>query len=321
LRFLPLVVGGLLLLLAVTWHRELVSGAQVEPPEYCSGGIQAGSESRAEPEIEIIPRRMTAAIVDDRPPARYWKAEPALSQLAKAVPSRSAQALREQLPQVATPVKPDASRSRQSADSTESAELIRPSPTVERPEPLVLHRSRRGGSSGPGSPRGDIAVPLVLGPADRVPEGVPRDLEEVIPGLGEPLPQEIPATAPVVEKPPLVVRKETPFGDPKFTVPAATAPMTTSSSVPAASAGAPVQMPAAADLIHSAPVVDGSMATSSVPQWPAESAAGSGSIQLPANTTVQQPAVQPPPWPGSNAAVPAGTAGIPGTAGYAGVPA
>ncbi|MFM8728626.1 MAG: hypothetical protein ACKON9_26305, partial [Planctomycetaceae bacterium] len=52
LRFAPLAVGGLLLLVAVTWHREFVSGAQVEPPEYRSGGNQAGSESGSEPEIE-----------------------------------------------------------------------------------------------------------------------------------------------------------------------------------------------------------------------------------------------------------------------------
>jgi len=322
LRFAPLAVGGLLLLVAVTWHREFVSGAQVEPPEYRSGGIQAGSESGSEPEIEIIPRRMTAPIVDNRPPVRYRKAEPPLSQPARAVPSRSAQALRDQLPEAAASVKPDVPRRRQSADSDESAEqLVRPSPTVERAEPLVLHRTRRGGSSGPGSPHGDIAVPLILGPEDRVPEGVPGDLEEVMPGSDEPLPQEIPATAPVVEKPPLVVREEMPFWDPKFAVPAAPAPMTTSSSVPAAPAGASVQMPAAADLIHSAPVVDGGTATSSVPQWPAGSAAGAGAVQFPENTSVQQPAVQPPQWPGSSTAVPAGTTGMPGTAGYAGVPA
>ncbi|MFM8723728.1 MAG: hypothetical protein ACKON9_01230, partial [Planctomycetaceae bacterium] len=99
-----------------------------------------------------------------------------------------------------------------------------------------------------------------------------------MPGSDEPLPLEIPATAPVVEKPPLVVREEMPCWDPNFAVPAAPAPMTTSSPVPAAPAGASVQMPAAADLIHSAPVVDGGTATSSVPQWPAGSAAGAGAV-------------------------------------------
>ncbi|MFM7921000.1 MAG: hypothetical protein ACKPJJ_12300, partial [Planctomycetaceae bacterium] len=81
-----------------------------------------------------------------------------------------------------------------------------------------------------------------------------------------------------------------------------------------------MQMPAAADLIHSAPVVDGGTATSSVPQWPAGSAAGAGAVQFPENTSVQQPAVQPPQWPGSSTAGSAGTTGIPGTAGYSGWP-
>lgn len=321
LRFAPLVVVGLLLLLAVTWERELVSGAQAEPPEYRSGNIHSGEQSVAEPEIEIIPRRMTAPVVDNRPPVRYRKAEPPLAPPAKAVPSRAAPALREQLPEASAPAQPEAPLRRRTADSEESAEqLVRPSPATERAEPLVLHRSRRGRSSGPGSPHGDIAVPLILGPEDRVPEGVPGDLEEVLPGSDDPLPQETPAAAPVAEKPPLVVREEMPFWDPKFAVPAAPAPLTTGSSVPAVTADVPVQMPPAAETIHSAPVVNDAAASPGPPQWQAGAGAGGGLIQFPESAAVQQPAVQPPQWPGTNTVGPAGTASIPNAAANAGMP-
>ena len=50
-RFAQCTAGSVLLLVVVAWQRTLVSGAQVEPPEYRTQATSAEPREVAEPEI------------------------------------------------------------------------------------------------------------------------------------------------------------------------------------------------------------------------------------------------------------------------------
>lgn len=190
-------------------------------------------------------------------------------------------------------------------------------PVAERAEPLMLHGGRRRASvSGPGAKHGEIAVPLILGPEDRVPHGVPQDLEEVLPSADEPMPEEPPASAPIAEKPPLVVREEMPFWDPKFAIPAAPSPLLpeSGSRVPVAEIAVPA--PDSAAVIHSTPLAAGGAETA----VPPERRSAAGNMQIPGAAAVAQPMLLPPQWPGTNSAGVVGPAGAPAAESSGGMP-
>lgn len=316
-RFARCTVAGVLLLAVVAWERTLVSGAQVEPPEYRPPAVSVEPRGVAEPEMEIIPRRMMAPDADRRSPQRYRKAEPPLEPPATASPSRNAPSLREQLPNTEAPSQPEPPRRRRSVGDDETAEkLVRPAPVDERAEPLMLHgRRSRAAGSGPGAEHGEIAVPLILGPEDRVPHGVPQDLEEVVPPADEQQ-QDIPAGAPVADKPPLVVREEMPFWDPKFAIPASPAPVLPESSLQLPGTDAVAQGMAAGSVIHSTPLAPGGVGATATPGRPSPA----GSVLMPGATPVTQPTLQPPQWPGTGTPGMAGPADMSGTAGGVGWP-
>lgn len=317
-RFAQCTAGSVLLLVVVAWQRTLVSGAQVEPPDYRAQATIAESREVAEPEMEIIPRRLLAPDADNRPPVNYRKAEPPLSPPATAFPSRKAPSLREQLPDTDVPSQPESPRRRRVVDRDETAEkLVRPAPVAERAEPLMLHGGRRRASvSGPGAKHGEIAVPLILGPEDKVPHAVPQDLEEVLPSADEPMQEEPPASAPIAEKPPLVVREEMPFWDPKFAIPAAPSPLLpeSGSRVPVAEIAVPA--PDSAAVIHSTPLAAGGAETA----VPPERRSAAGNMQIPGAAAVTQPMLLPPQWPGTNSAGVVGPAGAPVAESSGGMP-
>jgi len=317
-RFAQCTVGGVLLLGAIAWQRTLVSGAQVEPPEYRPQTTTVEPREVAESEMEIIPRRLMAPDADGRPPVRYRKAEPPFAPPATAFPVRKSPSHREQLPDADAPPQPEPPRRRRPAGSDETAEkLVRPAPIQERAEPLMLHGGRRRAAvSGPGTAHGEIAVPLILGPEDRVPDGVPQDLEEVMPPADDPVQEEFPASAPVAEKPPLVVREQMPFWDPQFAIPAAPAPLLPESGLKLPAADIAVPAPPSAAVIHSTPLAAAGVDAKATP----ERQSTAGTLLSPGAAPVAQPMLQPPQWPGTNAAGMIGAAGTPGSVGSGGMP-
>ena len=277
-RVAQFAAGSLLLLLAAAWGTTRAGATQeVDPPQYRPHATTVQQRSFVEPEIEIIPRRMQAPDADVRSVVRYPRVEPPHESPQRSAPApvRIAAPERQTLRDGAAATA-ESEFARRNTGSTETAEkLVRPAPAGERAEPLVLHGNRRRSSTnGPAAPHGEIAVPLILGPADRVPAGSDEDAEQDFPELHEQKPATVPSDAP--ERLPFEIPSESPIEAPVSEKP----PLVVGGDIPARSSG--MMIPSQTAEVGSQPVADPGVIRSTpvpgtiAPQLPYQQPAAAG---------------------------------------------
>ena len=320
-RVAQFAAGSLLLLLAAAWGTTRAGATQeVDPPQYRPHATTVQQRSFVEPEIEIIPRRMQAPDADVRSVVRYPRVEPPHESPQRSAPAPAPAPVRIAAPERQTlrdgaAATAESEFARRNTRSTETAEkLVRPAPAGERAEPLVLHGNRRRSSTnGPAAPHGEIAVPLILGPADRVPAGSDEDAEQDFPELHEQKPATVPSDAP--ERLPFEIPSESPIEAPVSEKP----PLVVGGDIPARSSG--MMIPSQTAEVGSQPVADPGVIRSTpvpgtiAPQLPYQQPAAAGAAQQYAGPVGGMPgAQQPPQWRGSSSmetGAPVGPSGFP----------